>query len=376
MKRILLGAAAALALAAPAYADGTRISIAPFQSRQAWQANWDTLNQRGNDAGAQWECHGDHECNLYFIVKPGVKAHLATERYGRGYCYIVEGAETADCYREDGKKSVWTLDKPFDYGLAPQSPTPEVAQSAPPAPASSQPDPDRTAPVPATRPADAYSDEDVYKCAKASPVYNDAIAFCRASYKMYEDLARAIPQWSQVNTSLAFANWLDQVDPATHRTRRSALMEAHNANDTTQVISIFKSFIDAPPAPTAAPTSAGVHIALGASGGGLQSTSVMLGSTTSVIMAIDTGCSYLSVSDAVADQLLANGEATDNGVGKSVWADNKEHDERRIIIKSVMIGGKTITNVPASVGGAMLFGVGALRMLGKFSVGDGELVLG
>ena len=137
MKRILLGAAAALALAAPAYADGTRISIAPFQSRQAWQANWDTLNQRGNDAGAQWECHGDHECNLYFIVKPGVKAHLATERYGRGYCYIVEGAATADCYREDGKKSVWTLDMPFDYGLAPQSPIPDVAQSAPPAPASS-----------------------------------------------------------------------------------------------------------------------------------------------------------------------------------------------------------------------------------------------
>ena len=88
MKRILLGAAAALALAAPAYADGTRISIAPFQSRQAWQANWDTLNQRGNDAGAQWECHGDHECNLYFIVKPGVKAHLATERYGRGYDHL------------------------------------------------------------------------------------------------------------------------------------------------------------------------------------------------------------------------------------------------------------------------------------------------
>ena len=66
-----------------------------------------------------------------------MKAHLATERYGRGYCYIVEGAATADCYREDGKKSVWTLDMPFDYGLAPQSPIPDVAQSAPPAPASS-----------------------------------------------------------------------------------------------------------------------------------------------------------------------------------------------------------------------------------------------
>jgi hypothetical protein len=132
MKRVLLGAAAALALAAPAYADGTRISIAPFQSRQAWQANWDKLNQRGNDAGAQWECHGDHECNLYFIVKPGVKAHLATERYGRGYCYIVESAPTADCYREDGKKSVWTLDKPFDYGLAPQSSSPTEVASAPP----------------------------------------------------------------------------------------------------------------------------------------------------------------------------------------------------------------------------------------------------
>ena len=116
----LVAATMAVVSAPHAHADGTRISITPFQSRQAWQANWDNLNQRGNDAGAQWECHGDHECNLYFIVKPGVKAHLATERYGRGYCYIVDGAPTADCYREDGKKSVWTLDKPFDYGLASQ----------------------------------------------------------------------------------------------------------------------------------------------------------------------------------------------------------------------------------------------------------------
>lgn len=135
MNRMLSAALAVAILAgvsASAHADGTRISIAPFQSRQAWQANWDDLNQRGNDAGAQWDCHGDHECNLYFIVKPGVKAHLATERYGRGYCYIVEGAATADCYREDGKKTVWTLDKPFDYGLAPQSaPAPTYVAPAP-----------------------------------------------------------------------------------------------------------------------------------------------------------------------------------------------------------------------------------------------------
>jgi hypothetical protein len=100
MYRMLSAALAVATLAgvsAPVHADGTRISIAPFQSRQAWQANWDSLNQRGTAVGAQWECHGDHECNLYFIVKPGVKAHLATERYGRGYCYIVEGDPTADC---------------------------------------------------------------------------------------------------------------------------------------------------------------------------------------------------------------------------------------------------------------------------------------
>jgi hypothetical protein len=132
----LIAATMAVVSAPHAHADGTRISITPFQSRQAWQANWDSLNQRGNDAGAQWECHGDHECNLYFIVKPGVKAHLATERYGRGYCYIVDGAPTADCYREDGKKSVWTLDKPFDYGLAPQSPpAPQPAPYVAPQPA-------------------------------------------------------------------------------------------------------------------------------------------------------------------------------------------------------------------------------------------------
>ena len=140
-----------------AHADGTRISMAPFQSRQAWQTNWDKLNQRGKDAGAQWECHGDNECNLYFLAKPGVKAHLATERYGRGYCFIVDGAPTADCYREDGKKSVWTLDKPFEYGLA-QPAAPEYdppTNSAPvyvpptPAPAVTQ-TPAPVAPVPSS----------------------------------------------------------------------------------------------------------------------------------------------------------------------------------------------------------------------------------
>jgi hypothetical protein len=135
---------AGLYFAAPHHAHaGERLSIEQFQSRHAWQVNYENLIQRGINAGADWKCHGDNLCNMYFLVKPGVKAHLSTARYGNGYCYILEGAPTADCYRDDGKKTVWTVDKPFEYGLtpdypAPQSPAPDVA-SAPTAPAAIAP---------------------------------------------------------------------------------------------------------------------------------------------------------------------------------------------------------------------------------------------
>jgi hypothetical protein len=64
-----------------------------------------------------------------------------------------------------------------------------------------------------------------------------------ARVKMYDDLARAIPQWDVINNSPQFAQWLDQVDPISHRTRRTFLDAAHNSNTTGQVLDIFNSFL-------------------------------------------------------------------------------------------------------------------------------------
>ena len=66
-----------------------------------------------------------------------------------------------------------------------------------------------------------------------------------ARVKMYDDLARTIPNWDTINNSPQFAQWLDTVDPISHRTRREFLNVAHNSNQTGQVIDIFNSFLGA-----------------------------------------------------------------------------------------------------------------------------------
>ena len=66
-----------------------------------------------------------------------------------------------------------------------------------------------------------------------------------ARVKMYDDLKNAIPQWDNINNSPQFAQWLDQVDPISHRTRREFLNAAHNSNATGQVIDIFNTFLSA-----------------------------------------------------------------------------------------------------------------------------------
>jgi hypothetical protein len=64
-----------------------------------------------------------------------------------------------------------------------------------------------------------------------------------ARVKMYDDLARAIPNWSAINESPQFETWLNQIDPISHRTRREFLSGAHNANQAGQVIDIFNTFL-------------------------------------------------------------------------------------------------------------------------------------
>ena len=64
-----------------------------------------------------------------------------------------------------------------------------------------------------------------------------------ARVKMYEDLAREVPNWDAINNSAQFAQWLDQIDPISHQARRNFLNSAHNSNQTGQVVDIFRSFL-------------------------------------------------------------------------------------------------------------------------------------
>jgi hypothetical protein len=78
-----------------------------------------------------------------------------------------------------------------------------------------------------------------------------------ARVKMYDDLARAVPNWNAINDSPQFGQWLDQIDPISHRTRREFLNGAHNANQAGQVIDIFNTFLDAVGAARSAGNGAG-----------------------------------------------------------------------------------------------------------------------
>ncbi len=64
-----------------------------------------------------------------------------------------------------------------------------------------------------------------------------------AQVKMYNDLAKEVPNWDEINNSPAFAQWLDQPDPYSGVLRRGLLTTAHNNSLTDRVIAIFKGFI-------------------------------------------------------------------------------------------------------------------------------------
>lgn len=64
-----------------------------------------------------------------------------------------------------------------------------------------------------------------------------------ASVKMYEDLAKEVPNWEAINGSVEFGQWLDQPDPLTGQIRRSILNYSHGRNMTGSVIAAFKGFL-------------------------------------------------------------------------------------------------------------------------------------
>jgi predicted aspartyl protease len=135
-----------------------------------------------------------------------------------------------------------------------------------------------------------------------------------------------------------------------------------------------------PDVPAASSSSVTIATADEAGVYGIQTVGVTLGSTYTS-MEIDTGCSTMQITKTMADSLVARGEAVEAGSGQSLLADGSTHADRRVIINSVSIGGKVITNVLSAVGddnAAMLLGIATLQRFGKFSIDAAghQLVLG
>ena len=317
----------------------------------------------------------------------------------------------------------------------------------------------------------------------APPVAAPAPAPARV--KMYNDLARAVPQWAQINTSPAFVQWLDQIDPAMRRSRRAFLNEAHDANNAEGVISVFTKFMSSAPAPAVGRylvdtcTAAGStdtpwrlafdtvesrlefwqdgHVAAGRWGpyvtdtiapiqsnlvtatigseahkltvtlanatGQLtwvekarsgtmscrfdsssdvrplvlasdfakpapavasiarvlpltfdrdRATAAILVGSTPVTMLVDTGANEMSVTETVANTLIANHEAVEDRPSHITFADGSTKEERTIKIDTVTVAGRELHGVYAGVTpntASMLLSLDVLNQIGgKFSI--------
>jgi predicted aspartyl protease len=105
----------------------------------------------------------------------------------------------------------------------------------------------------------------------------------------------------------------------------------------------------------------------------LQYISVDFG-LASYAMVVDTGCSGMTVSPAIANWLISRGQAVEAGNVTSVLANGSTQIERVISIAQITIGGHVITDVQADViapgqnAGDMLIGLGTLQRLGPMTI--------
>jgi clan AA aspartic protease (TIGR02281 family) len=138
------------------------------------------------------------------------------------------------------------------------------------------------------------------------------------------------------------------------------------------------------PAPAPAPTAPVPALAVipnvvpfsfNADGG--MSVAAMVGGVPT-IMTVDTGASLSVVPTAVADQLIASGQATEDKPYEFKMADGSPRKERIIVVKTMTVGTQTRTNVPFAVspdGGMSLLGMPVLGSFGRFSVDIAKLQL-
>jgi hypothetical protein len=93
---------------------------------------------------------------------------------------------------------------------------------------------------------------------------------------------------------------------------------------------------------------------------------------------VDTGCSWpLSLSQHIADALVAKGEAFRAGSSASTLADGSSKDVEIIMIRTIDVEGHVLHEVEAAVSESAfaptLLGLGALKRIGKFNIANGRI---
>lgn len=77
---------------------------------------------------------------------------------------------------------------------------------------------------------------------------------------VYALLTERVPNWQELNTSDAFNDWLDMVDPYANRKRGELLLEAFNEHNGPRVVAFFQGYLKehaavTPPAPVPSPAA-------------------------------------------------------------------------------------------------------------------------
>jgi predicted aspartyl protease len=108
---------------------------------------------------------------------------------------------------------------------------------------------------------------------------------------------------------------------------------------------------------------------------------VELGNIQPAQMLVDPGCTSMTVSEAIANDLLAHGEAETLPDQQVQFADGSQHVERQLRIHQIRIGGRALSDVVAGVtpnGADMLLGFPVLNRWGRFTVDtqNSQLVFG
>jgi gag-polyprotein putative aspartyl protease len=86
---------------------------------------------------------------------------------------------------------------------------------------------------------------------------------------------------------------------------------------------------------------------------------------------LDTGATGITVAEAIANDLIAKGEAHEVGKGQYTLADGSRHMEREIVIGTLILGQHTLHNVIAGVASEateMLLGMSVLNQIGPFKI--------